>query len=517
MKLDWKLKGGNLLKFNCNKESIVHPETCTKMVQMDHDSNKSLYDWITNNDTTDLKSCLGDWIDTSIIEVIYTPTYQSLDDSNSMLFGTINNTPVRIPFGTRSDASTPSFGVFKAGNGFSVDNGILNVGVATSDVIGGIKTGYPSSGLNKAVELEPKTQQAYVNLSGISVNSTIKSWYRTTEFSSENLPKTYHVQTHDKWANYKVEGSFNTLFNNVNPTESSKIYPICQDIEGKMFTFVPWSDTTYGLFNDTRSGIVPNTSGVKNKSTKFLNAAGNWVAVPYSSLTGLPTVFTTSDNGFVPKSGNNTTKYLRGDGQWAMPNAESSRSVYNLILPISNATWDSLVVSIQNDIQMAHDLETGTSRDIQINIVEAFTDNDKTIYLLCQMISDLFIEVIKKWENNTIGFNNYSIHFTICFILKQSTSASVKLYVHQRGPNMPEYTINISGNEFSRYNNPYIDTEDGKYSLNFELQALQDDTKDINYKLDVKISQVQFTNQLNMTDWRWAMNVNTIASECSKI
>jgi hypothetical protein len=243
-----------------------------------------------------------------------------------MLFGTINNTPIRIPFGTRSDASTPLFGVFKAGNGFSVDNGILNVGIATSDDIGGIKTGYRSSGLNKAVELDPQTQKAYVNLSGISVNSTIKSWYKTTEFSSENLPKTYHVQTHDKWINYQVEGSFNTLFNNVNPTESNRIYPICQDTEGKMFTFVPWSDTTYGLFNDTRSGIVPYTSGVTNKSTKFLNAAGNWASVPYSSLTGTPNVLSSQShasntNYLVKGSGYSTTptKYLKEDGTWSVP------------------------------------------------------------------------------------------------------------------------------------------------------------------------------------------------------
>ena len=435
-----------------------------------------------------------------------------------MLFGTINNTPVRIPFGTTLNASTPLFGVFKAGNGLSVNDGILNVGIATSDVIGGIKTGYPSSGLNKAVELDPTTQKAFVNLSGVTINSTIKSWYETTEFSSENLPKTYHVQTHANWANYEVEGNFNTLFNNVNPTGSNRIYPICQDTEGKMFTFVPWSDTTYGLFNDARSGIVPYTSGVINKSTKFLNAAGNWVAVPYSSLTGLPTVFTTNNNGFVPKSENNTTKYLRGDGQWAIPNAESSRSVYNLISPISDATKNSLAVSIQKDIQMAHDLKTGVSRDIQINIVEVFTDNDETISFLCQMISDLFIEAIKEWENNTIGFNNYSIHFTICFTLEQSTNTPVKLYFHRRGPNLPECTTNISSNEFSRYDDPHIDTEDtDKCSLNFELHALQDDDADINYKLDVKISQVQFINRLDMTDWRWAMNVNTIATKCLKI
>lgn len=365
MKLDWKLKGGNLLKFNCNKESIVHPETCTKMVQMDHDSNKSLYDWITNNDTTDLKSCLGDWIETSIIEVIYTPTYQSLDDSNSMLFGTINNTPIRIPFGTRSDASTPLFGVFKAGNGFSVDNGILNVGIATSDDIGGIKTGYRSSGLNKAVELDPQTQKAYVNLSGISVNSIIKSWYKTTEFSSENLSKTYHVQTHDKWINYQVEGSFNTLFNNVNPTESNRIYPICQDTEGKMFTFVPWSDTTYGLFNDTRSGIVPYTSGVTNKSTKFLNAAGNWASVPYSSLTGTPNVLSSQShssntNYLVKGSGYSTTptKYLKEDGTWDIP---------------SNTTYDIANSDNPRGLLKVADVNLAADTAIKINLDEAKT------------------------------------------------------------------------------------------------------------------------------------------------
>lgn len=392
MKLDWKLKGGNLLKFNCNKESIVHPETCTKMVQMDHDSNKSLYDWITNNDTTDLKSCLGDWIDTSIIEVIYTPTYQSLDDSNSMLFGTINNTQVRIPFGTRSDASTPLFGVFKAGNGFSVTNGILNLNIATDNAIGGIKTGYVSSGLNKAVELDQQTQQAFVNLSGISVNSTIKSWYKTTEFSSENLPKTYHVQTHDKWINYQVEGSFNTLFNNVNPTESNRIYPICQDTEGKMFTFVPWSDTTYGLFNDTRSGIVPYTSGVTNKSTKFLNAAGNWASVPYSSLTGTPNVLSSQShasntNYLVKGSGYSTTptKYLKEDGTWSVPTdttykpADISNSIG--LLSVSESYPNTVGCTVIEPV------ETPTT------VIPIRCDDDKQIHVV---VLDDIVEAIVK-------------------------------------------------------------------------------------------------------------------------
>lgn len=348
MELDWKLKGSNLLKFNCNKESIVHPETCTKMVQMDHNSNKSLYDWITNNGATDLKSCLGDWIDSSIIEVIYTPTYQSLDDSNSMLFGTINNTPVRIPFGTSSDASTPLFGVFKAGDGLNVDNGILNVGIATSDIIGGIKTGYLSSGLNKAVELDPQTQKAFVNLSGASINSTINSWYENTEFSSENLPKTYHVQTHANWNNYEVNGEFNTLFNDVIPAGSSRIYPICQDIEGKMFTFVPWSDTTYEIFNDARSGIVPYTSGVTNKNTKFLNAVGSWVSVPYSSLTDTPSVLSSQShasntNYLIKGSGYlvTPTKYLKEDGTWSVP-TDTTYSADNesIIMDTGNIFYD---------------------------------------------------------------------------------------------------------------------------------------------------------------------------------
>ena len=70
MKIDWKLKGWNLIKFGCSKDSIIHPETCATMVKMNHDNEKSLHDWITNDGTLTMENSLDAWLEEHYSETI---------------------------------------------------------------------------------------------------------------------------------------------------------------------------------------------------------------------------------------------------------------------------------------------------------------------------------------------------------------------------------------------------------------------------------------------------------------
>lgn len=103
MKIDWKLKGNNLLRFGCGKDVTVHPETCSKMVLMNCNEDKSLYDWITNDGESTLGTSLSNWL-------VSNPPYTTATKDNPSGLLKISNQISNVSGGTiveDSEATNP--------------------------------------------------------------------------------------------------------------------------------------------------------------------------------------------------------------------------------------------------------------------------------------------------------------------------------------------------------------------------------------------------------------------------
>lgn len=143
---------------------------------------------------------------------------------------------------------------------------------ATAERLGGIKTGYASSGKNYKVQVD-SLGNAYVNVPWTDNNTT------------------YAQATSDKLGLVKIGYSAN-----------GKNYPVSLDSGGKMYVNVPWTDT-----NTTYSNMGAATA----------NAAGKAGLVP------------------APGAGKQTS-FLRGDGTWVVPTnttyAKASATTLGLVM-----------------------------------------------------------------------------------------------------------------------------------------------------------------------------------------
>ena len=313
MKIDWKLKGFNLLKFVCNKSLVLHPETCSNMVLMDHDSDLNLKNWITGGSSSvNIESSLGAWLiqNYSSLTVPYAG-----NDTLDTLGNIVHHAGVVYPgeglsIALNDDADIP---------------GELKINAATSDKFGGIKLGYTAADSNVPVQVDAEGR-AFVTVTGGSADCIIYRWDENNPThitpSPAINPSAYIVnEGADNFASINIADYITTIKNLFNTSvNQNRIYPIRTDVLGHLYTFVPWTDTTYNIYNGGTNGLVPNapTSGT---TVKFLRADGNWVTPSYNDLTNKPSTYTGNTAGFVPAApatGANI-KYLRGDGQWVTP------------------------------------------------------------------------------------------------------------------------------------------------------------------------------------------------------
>lgn len=424
MKIDWKLKGLNLLKFNCNKDQIVHPETCSDMVLMGHDGEINLTDWLTTGGMQPFPICdnLAEWITTNLssslnIDTTWTPNIANLDDNNSISLGYIasNNTnPVRVPYGSVSQIGL--LGI-NSSSSFSVTNGILSLNEATSNYYGGIKLGFANTENKYKVELD-SNGKAFVDIGTVSATSYLKGWniigsiYDTTAIATVYDSNDSSDHWSYKYLGLKDLSGYTDLMGDlysVEPTNSStikRLYPIKVDKYGLMYSYIPWKEyslsrpdtntnilqwyvngvitqniditpangvtysgtTTSGyLTKFSASGVVTNGPALGTNDGKYLRHDGEWT-VPY-------TTFSISNNGLVPASGANTTKFLKGDGTWAVPYEISTVST-------DNSVGGTLVVArdLEGEFTIAEPGESLLSEDQEALIPVVYAKSEDINY-----------------------------------------------------------------------------------------------------------------------------------------
>lgn len=387
MKIDWKLKGFNLLKFNCNKNAVVHPETCSDMVQMEHDGTLNLTDWIKSG-TSSIGDNLADWIttnlgDTVTIDTSWNPNINNLDNNNSVSLGYIGgavNNPVRVPYTTYSQIGL--LGI-NSDSSFNVSNGILGLNAASSNYYGGIKTGFvdiPAQNKYK-VELD-SNGKAYVNIGNIVAQSYLYSWNIVDSRALTGLTATVYNAS-DIWNYSQLDlGDLNGydefvrfLFKTPPTTNNlERIYPIRADHHGLLFAFVPWENhTLYRVsgtdtlqWDDSTINIVPRNN---------------------VSFTGTPTtncLTKFNSNGTItngPALGVGTTTYLRNDGTWHTPydiaNVENPVGLLNVSDVYPNTTGCTII----------EPTETPTT------VVPVRLDEDNKIHIV--VVDDIVEAVVK--------------------------------------------------------------------------------------------------------------------------
>ena len=363
MKIDWKIKGWNLLKFGCSQDSVIHPETCSDVVMLGHNNSLSLSNWITEDSTKDMKNSLSEWL----AEYYATATLaiagnDTLDPQQQIIHHA---------------------GIIYPSEGLTVidEAGGLSLKQATSDTLGGIRLGYTASGNNRGIQLD-KDGKAFVNIDNISTDNYLQDW---SGIITTQSPRVY-FNNDDSLGKFDLNTyitNFKNYYDNIDTPDWHRMYPIRTDKSGRLYAYVNWEDTTYNAFGGTVAGLVPNANSVTGKSTKFLNANGDWVT-PTNTTYG---VFTSSTNGLVPKS-TNSAAYLQGNGTWTVP----QDTTYKVATPAVNEGLLQLNPEIpESDAALADNSEaTSKFTDLFIPVV-ANSGNAKCHGVSLKLIVDTII------------------------------------------------------------------------------------------------------------------------------
>ena len=420
MKIDWKLKGSNLLRFGCGKDVTVHPKTCSDVVLMGHNGSQSLTDWITKDTEAGLGTSLTDWITNSFVQTVgddivfeinadYTPSSDSWDYANSMLLGRLNNvTDIRIPYG-----SIGSYGVFKVGEGLQATNGVLALKAATNSTYGGIKLFGTGDALPEGgVPVQLSNGKAYIDLSGgIQSDCVIYKWdeYNPTHTATTPAinPSAYIVnEDADNFSSINIYNYIRTIKDLFHTSVNEyRIYPVRTDTAGHLYTFVPWINTTYNVYSNNSTvgaGLVPYDSDSSIDSTAFLGKDGRWKVPSYTNLQNKPTVYVGINSGFVPRAPSTglTTKYLRADGAWVTPpndNTTYSADNKSVFMNTGNIFYDPHQYSITTIKHgaVANHLDFTKFRKIDYKVVglpadaSAVTDLSKDLFNILENITRL--------------------------------------------------------------------------------------------------------------------------------
>ena len=426
MKIDWKLKGFNLLKFGCGKEVTVHPETCSDMVLMRHNNNKSLADWITDDSTLETKSSLSKWLEeyyaTATLAVAKNDTLDPLTQEVIHYAGIIY----------------PSEGLT-----IIDDAGGLSIAPAKNDTFGGIKLGYTDTNNTRRVQID-SSGNAFVSIDNISVDNYLQDW------NGSNLSYAARIYTaSDAFNILNLNDYYQTFVNyfTTNIPSASRIYPVRADRFGRLYAFVNWSQTPISIFANKPSGsdcgYVPTASSVTDKANKYLNANGNWASVSYNSLLNRPSVLggSTTSGFLVPSSSaGDSTKFLRGDGVWAIP-TDTTYSADNesIIMATGNVFYDPHQYSRTTNKhgEIADHLNLPKFRKIDYKVVGLPADSSAAT----ELGNDLFniLEIIAKLPDNgsatiTYGYDyddelSWTMDSSSEFISKYS-AGNIKLNIY---------------------------------------------------------------------------------------
>lgn len=355
MKIDWKLKGLNLLKFNCNKDTVIHPETCSDMVQMEHDGTLNLTDWIKSG-TSSIGDNLADWITNNLSGSITVNSdwhpNGDLDQSNALSLGYIgsaSSNPIKVSYSNSLGVSTPTYGVVCAGPTVETNQGVLNIKAATTSTLGGIRLGTaPQTMTTTRPVLMGLTGPAYVVLDNINANTYLYNWQINLNTQGTKMASTFWINPNGDnnpdpkgWegdtltialTSYPYFTNIKTRYDGVTSIGDviKRVYPIRADKDGRLYDYI---DLSYSISRETNTNNIQlkehfSDAGTVISTVDFtpkdgVTHNGNTTAGCLAKFSAAGTV----TNG--PALGSGTTTYLRNDGTWHTPDPYELANVSN--------------------------------------------------------------------------------------------------------------------------------------------------------------------------------------------
>lgn len=224
---------------------------------------------------------------------------------------------------TYSKATTSQDGLMSKEDKLKLDGlgqtGDYVLPVATSSALGGVKTGYTTSGKNYGVQLDGDSKM-YVNVPWTDTNTTYQKATTATDglMSKEDKAKLDGITDSEDYilptASSSTLGGIKTGY-----SDNDKKYGVKVDTQGKAYVEVPWNDTntTYENATTSQDGLMSKEDKTKldslNQTEEYeLPVASN------STLGGIKTGYSTTDKKYALQLDENNNAYV--DVPWTDTN-----------------------------------------------------------------------------------------------------------------------------------------------------------------------------------------------------
>ena len=336
---DLQLKGNNFCDIECvDRNSIIHPETCVDQVLTGHNT-----------------QTLSEWLDEDSDPEVH---HGSFDTYSNLKAWLINNYPIDIP--SLPTASTSTKGGIKVGNYLTIDNEILSVdktsleiptiSTATYNNTGVIKLGN-STPITNTIEDSPISNQlstpyeynGYVytfplrldsngnagitvptNLFSSSNDKKIPKWTldwskRVTSVNTTPTPPNGVVTNYILLGNKSINTLNGGLGYDLNGNLSTNYgYPKLALVAGENVSFTRYNksfiSSADNFWGDDITEILIEAGQTQSDWNQTTVTATNYIKNKPSLLS--ISSHSSDINYFIKGPGDNTNKYLKGDGSW---------------------------------------------------------------------------------------------------------------------------------------------------------------------------------------------------------
>lgn len=150
-------------------------------------------------------------------------------------------------------------------------------------------------------------------------SNEVNTHYTSKNIVSSSITGITNANTTNPYLNH-IEESTITSSHRINGSGATTV---SSDVGGNITISSTDTDTTYSFETGTTNGtfkVTPSGGSATTVSIYGLGSAAYTSSADYASSSHNHSVFTTTENGFVPKSvTSNTTDFLRRDGSWATP------------------------------------------------------------------------------------------------------------------------------------------------------------------------------------------------------
>lgn len=384
--IDKQLIGSNFCDLDCkDNNNPIHPETCTDIIKVSHDSEVSLAEWLKN----DANGSFGD----------YTSMKKWLEDNYDI------SSDYSLPI-----ASVDTLGGIKLNSTyFNIDNtGVLSLkDVSMSFIpnadytnyinIGSLSNVFSDDTVN--ISIPPFTTELELSSSELSAKSYIDNvLYNTSKIliddlasfiaNNSNLKNSFN----GRWQ-LSITNNIIKLTDTVAQTSSQATLPYTNYTAGENINIVNGvisaTDTTYEAFTGTSVGLVPTSTA--EDTDKYLRSDGTWADPKYNSTklwtsSGLSDHYFRITSNMVDSPSSNNPSYipLFTINMYLSENSYKASHLFEITSRLDHQYYGKFLLTYYKITTTAGDPVKGiltitNTADTSLNIVAYYDDEEKKI------------------------------------------------------------------------------------------------------------------------------------------